>query len=134
MSDAGAVDAPSAPGLVRLVLAVSASYSFYGGGCADRQLRPEPLLPLDVDVVALHFGSYSMVVEPVASTHRLLIEQACAQRELSYDPNLRLNVEPDLARWADTVPWMARRVQLITVIADERQILLPGGYLESVDS
>lgn len=132
LSYAAAVDAPTTLGLVGLDATGSASYAFYGDACADRQLTPAHLVPLGADISALHFGSYSMVVEPVASTHRLLIEQVGSARVLSYDPNLRLNVEPDLSRWADTVDWMARHVQLIKVSAEDLEILRPGESFKSV--
>ena len=53
-----------------------------------------------------------MVVEPVGSTQRRLAERELGSHVIACDPNLRLNVEPDLARWTDTVDWMAQRVHL----------------------
>jgi len=120
------VDAPTTLGLVGLDASGSASYAFYGQGCADRLLRAEHLPVLDEPIRALHFGSYSMVVEPVASTHRLLVERECRSRVISYDPNLRLNVEPDLARWTDAVAWMAGRAHLIKVSEEDLDLLHPG--------
>lgn len=132
LSHATMVDAPTTLGLVGLDASGSASYAFYGHGCADRMLRAEYLPVLDEDIKALHFGSYSMVVEPVASTHRLLVEREHSSRVIAYDPNLRLNVEPDLARWTDTVDWMARRVHLLKISSEDLELLRPGVHIRQV--
>lgn len=126
------LDAPTTLGLVGLNASGSASYAFYGHGCADRLLRAEHLPVLGGDVKAVHLGSYTMVVEPVASAHRLLVEREHASRVIAYDPNLRLNVEPDLARWTDTVAWMARRVHLLKVSAEDLELLRPGVAVRQV--
>lgn len=132
LSSAVSVDAPTTLGLVGLDASGSASYSFYGQGCADRLLQADHLPVLDADVQALHFGSYSMVVEPVASTQRLLVERECKRRVISYDPNLRLNVEPDLARWTDTVAWMSGRVHVLKVSSEDLELLRPGEHHQTV--
>jgi fructokinase len=132
LSLAVTVDAPTTLALVGLDAAGSPSYAFYGEGGADRQLLPAHLPALNETVAALHFGSYSMVVEPVASSQRRLVEQACATHVISYDPNLRLNVEPELARWVETVQWMAQRAQLIKVSAEDLEALRPGVPFEAV--
>ena len=126
LSCAVTVDAPTTLGLVGLDASGAASYAFYGQGCADRLLRAEHLPVLGDEIRALHFGSYSMVVEPVASTHRLLVERERKTRIVSYDPNLRLNVEPDLARWIDAVTWMACRAHVLKVSSEDLELLRPG--------
>jgi fructokinase len=126
------LDAPTTLGLVGLDASGSASYAFYGHGGADRLLRAEHLPTLGPDVGALHFGSYTMVVEPVASAHRLLVEREHASRVIAYDPNLRLNVEPNLARWHDTVTWMAQRVHLLKVSSEDLELLHPGVPIRQV--
>lgn len=126
------VDAPTTLGLVGLDASGSASYAFYGQGCADRLLLAEHLPVLGSDIQALHFGSYSMVVEPVASTQRLLVERECKRRVISYDPNLRLNVEPDMARWTETVNWMCSRAHVLKVSSEDLELLRPGEHHRTV--
>jgi fructokinase len=48
---------------------------------------------------ALHVGSYDSVVESTASTLRALVEREHGRALVSHDPDIRLNVEPNLARW-----------------------------------
>ena len=132
LSHVATVDAPTTLGLVGLDASGAASYAFYGHGCADRMLRAEHLPDLGDDVRALHFGSYSMVVEPVASTQRRLVEREHGSRVISYDPNLRLNVEPDLERWTSTVNWMARHAHLLKVSSEDLELLRPGVDVRAV--
>ena len=53
------------------------------------------------------FGSYAMVVEPTGNTQRALVERERGRSLITYDPNVRLNVEPQLEVWRGTVHWMA---------------------------
>ena len=119
------VDAPTTLGLVGLDARGGASYAFYGHKAADRQLLPDNLPKIDPHVQAIHFGSYSMVVEPVASAHRRLIERERGACVITYDPNVRLNVEPCLERWTETVDWMASRAHLIKVSSEDLELLYP---------
>jgi fructokinase len=75
---------------------------------------------------AVQVGSYAMVVEPVASTQRALIERELGRSVIAYDPNIRLNVEPDLGRWRAALEWMVPRTQLLKVSDEDLGILYPG--------
>jgi fructokinase len=120
------IDAPTTLGLVGLDARGVPSYAFYGEGAADRQLTMAALDTLPEAARAIHVGSYAMVVEPVASTQRALVEREHGRRLVSYDPNVRLNVEPDLARWRDTLAWMLPRTDLLKVSEEDLGLLFPG--------
>ena len=77
-------------------------------------------------VKAIHFGSYATVVEPVAGTQRALIEREHKRSLISYDPNIRLNVEPDLGRWHALLDWMLPRTHLLKVSDEDLGLLFPG--------
>ena len=119
------VDAPATLGLVGLDARGVPSYAFYGEGAADRQL---PLSALDrvPAAEAYHFGSYAMVVEPVAATQRALVERECRRSTIAYDPNIRLTVEPDLQRWHETLQWMLPRTHILKVSDEDLGLLYPG--------
>jgi fructokinase len=119
------VDAPTTLGLVGLDARGVPSYAFYGHGAADRQL-PLAALNLVPSAEAYQFGSYAMVVEPVATAQRALVERECARSVIAYDPNIRLNVEPDLQRWRDTLQWMLPRTTLLKVSDEDLGLLYPG--------
>jgi fructokinase len=78
------------------------------------------------------FGSYAMVVEPVGSTQRALVEREHGRSLIAYDPNVRLNVQPDLVVWRDTVAWMARRTHLLKVSDEDLGMLYPGQAPEAL--
>jgi fructokinase len=123
--------APTTLGLVALDAAGVADYAFYGDGAADRLLSPEAIACVPPPL-ALHVGSYAMVVEPTANTLRALVEREHVRSVVAYDPNVRVNVEPDLQRWRDTVQWMAARCSLLKVSAEDLQRLYPGEPVEGL--
>ena len=120
------IDAPTTLGLVGLDAQGVPSYAFYGQGCADRLLPLSALDTVPEGVQAVHFGSYAMVVEPVAATQRALVERVQGRALGAYDPNIRLNVEPDVARWRDTLAWMLPRTQLLKISDEDLDRLFPG--------
>lgn len=78
----------------------SAQYAFYIDNTADVSLTEAELpsaLPESIEVV--HFGSYSTAVDPVSSSLIKLARREKSKRFISYDPNLRLSIEPDLDKW-----------------------------------
>ncbi|MEQ1807398.1 MAG: carbohydrate kinase [Burkholderiaceae bacterium] len=119
------LDAPTTLGLVGLDPRGVPSYAFYGAGAADR-LLPLSALAKVPPAMAYHFGSYAMVVEPVAATQRALVERESTRSVIAYDPNVRPNVEPDLARWRETLAWMLSRTHLLKVSDEDLSLLFPG--------
>lgn len=120
------VDAPTTLGLVELDPRGVPTYAFYGERGADRQLPAAALEHLPAAMRALHFGSYTMVVEPAASTLRALVEREHGKRLIAYDPNIRLNVEPDVDRWRATLRWMLPRTDLLKISEEDLALLYPG--------
>ena len=102
------------------------SYAFYGEGCADRLLTPAHLAAIPAEARAFHFGSYAMVVKPTADAQRALVEREQGRSFIAYDPNIRLNVEPDLGVWRDALDWMLPRCQLLKVSDEDLGLLYPG--------
>ena len=65
-------------------------YVFEIDGTADRFLVAEDLpetLPTGID--AVHFGSYSMALDPTGKTLTVLMEREHRQRVITFDPNVR---------------------------------------------
>jgi fructokinase len=122
---AARVDAPTTISLVDLDARGVPAYAFYGEGAADRSL-PKAALQAVPTAAAYHFGSYAMVVEPVAAVQRALVEREHRRALIAYDPNIRLNVVPDLARWHDTLAWMLPRTHVLKVSDEDLGLLFPG--------
>ena len=124
------VDAPTTLSLVGLDAQGVPSYSFYGEGAADRQLGLDALAALPAGVRAIHLGSYATVVAPIAATLRVLVERERSRALICYDPNIRLNVEPELARWREMLQWMLPRTHLLKISEEDLSLLLPGMALQ----
>ncbi len=124
------VNAPTTLSLVGLDARGVPSYAFYGHGGADRQLRVEHLAAIPPEANCFHFGSYAMVVQPVGATQRALVEREHRRSVISYDPNIRANVEPDLAVWRATLQWMLPRTHLLKVSDEDLALLYPDRSIE----
>ena len=120
------IDAPTTLSLVGVDAAGVPSYAFYGHGAADRLLQPSHLDAVPASARAFHFGSFAMVVQPVGATQRLLVEREHRRSVISYDPNIRTNVEPDLDVWRATLQWMLPRTHLLKVSDEDLDLLFPG--------
>ena len=129
------LEAPTTLSLIGLDANGVPSYAFYGEGCADRLVRAEDLKRVPAELALVNLGSYATVVEPVASTQRALVERERARGAsgalIAYDPNIRLNVEPDLARWRDQLDWMLPRTDLLKVSDEDLGLLLPGVEIDA---
>ncbi|WP_422368483.1 carbohydrate kinase family protein [Pelagibius sp.] len=116
---------PTTLALVGLDPAGVPHYSFYGHEAADRVLNLVDLPNLAEDITGLHFGSYSLVVEPTGSTFLTLAQQQSGQRLISLDPNVRLNVEPDALCWRERVEAFAETADLVKVSDEDLETLFP---------
>jgi fructokinase len=125
------IDAPTTLSLVGLNVQGVPSYAFYGHGAADRLVRPEHLTAIPAAAKAFHFGSYSMVVQPVGATLRALVEREHRCSVISYDPNIRTNVEPDLDIWRTALQWMQPRTHLLKISDEDLALLYPGRSVEA---
>ncbi len=126
------LDAPTTLSLVGLDARGVPSYAFYGTGCADRLMPLSALDSVPAAVRAFQFGSYAMVVEPVAATQRALVEREHGRSLIAYDPNIRLNVEPDLQVWRQALAWMLPRTHLLKVSDEDLGLLFPGACVDTL--
>jgi fructokinase len=125
-------DAPTTLSLIGLDAQGVPSYSFYGEGCADRLLTTDALDALPDGVRAINFGSYATVTGTTSVTQRALAEREHRRTLIAYDPNIRLNVEPDLAAWREQMQWMLPRTHLFKVSEEDLQLVYPGRPLQAV--
>ncbi|WP_028237855.1 carbohydrate kinase family protein [Stutzerimonas azotifigens] len=125
-------DAPTTLATVGVGADGSPVYGFRGDGCADRLPRLKHLPALDDAIRAIHLGSYSLVVPPVADTLLALVEREQGRRLISLDPNVRLNVEPDAGVWRGRVEALARYAHLIKVSDEDLRALYPHSPAEAI--
>jgi fructokinase len=118
-------DAPTTLAMVAVGANGSPHYSFRGEGCADRQLSANHLPVLGPEVRGLHFGSFSLVVQPVADTLLALAQRESGQRLISLDPNVRLNPQPDIELWRSRIATLVKYADLIKVSDEDLSLLYP---------
>ncbi len=102
------------------------AYTFYGAEAADRCLTSADLPLFPRKVIGLHFGSYSIVAQPVADAFAKLAEREAGLRLISLDPNVRPTVEPDMKVWRRRVGALAEVATVIKASAEDLELLWPG--------
>ncbi len=125
-------DAPSTLSVISLDASGVPRYAFHGNGAADRQLTPENLPALPAATRVLQFGSYALAVEPIGATLRALAARERSRLLVTYDPNVRLNVDPDIAHWQQVVEEMVSVAHLVKVSDEDLGLLYPGETPEQV--
>ncbi|MCQ0988966.1 carbohydrate kinase family protein [Jiella marina] len=111
----------------------SAAYAFYIEGTADRSIEPDEVpnsFPEELE--AVHLASYSTVTEPTASALVRLVKQEAPRRFISYDPNVRASIEPDLDVWRAKVDEIVPLASLVKASEEDLAQLYPGRAAESV--
>ena len=109
-------------------------YSFYGHDAADCSVGETDLPELPRSVAAMHFGSYSLVVEPTGTSLLQLARHNHEGRLISFDPNPRLNVEPDVGRWRRRVEAFSEIADLIKASDEDLEALFPGDDIDGAIS
>jgi fructokinase len=98
----------------------SASYVF------DLTWNPEAL-PDPTGFEAVHVGSLGTLIEPGADLLRQLVTSADALGvPVSFDPNIRLTVEPDAGRWQQVFAAIAPHASIIKMSDEDAATLFPG--------
>jgi len=108
--------------LVGLDSSGSPSYSFYGIGSADCGVKFKHIPTIGDEIKGLHFGSYSTVVRPVARAFTRLARKQ-NKKFISYDPNIRLTIEPDLDVWRSGVKGFAKCADIIKISREDYDLL-----------
>ena len=112
----------------------SPQYSFYIEGTADRSIAVDDVpANLPGAIEAIHIGgSYSTVTEPTASALAKLVRQERDRRFISYDPNIRASVVPDLDVWRAKVAELAPLAAMVKASEEDLLLLYPDRPIESV--
>jgi fructokinase len=103
----------------------SAAYVFYTDNTADVSIEseelPEALAP---EIRVVHFGSYSTAVSPTSESLMALAARESESRLISYDPNLRPTIEPDVDKWRDVFHGFAKSAAVIKASDEDIATLL----------
>jgi fructokinase len=112
------------------------AYAFHGQAAADRLGLPLALQRPLAGCRALQLGSYTLVVEPAAQALRTLVERERKREHdrclIACDPNVRLTVEPDVARWRAALDWMLGQADLLKISDEDLALLYPGADAQAL--
>ncbi len=117
--------------LVNLGDSGTPEYSFYGEGSADCGVQTSDLPAIAEEVKGIHFGSYSLVVQPVADAFSLLLADN-KESFISLDPNVRPTIEADMDIWRDRIQQYSSHAELLKVSTEDLGYLYPGIPSENV--
>lgn len=106
------------------------AYVFYGAGSADTNIEERDLPDLPDTITGLHFGSYSSVVEPASASFRKLCERN-GDKFISFDPNVRLNVEKDIGVWQNRLQDFAGVSDLVKLSREDLNLIFPDTPVET---
>lgn len=120
------IDRPTAISLVDLNDDGAPAYAFYGDHPAYAAITSAELPQLGGEIRAVHIGSIATVLEPGATALTTLAERESATRLVSYDPNVRTTIEPDLDVWRRRLTQISRFAHLVKVSADDLEMIYPG--------
>lgn len=119
--------------MVELDKTGSASYAFYTGGTADRSLEQSELpAQLPAAIRAIHIGSYTTATEPTASSLVALVKRERDRRFISYDPNIRPSIEPDLDLWRARIASLTGTAHLLKLSSEDAELLFPKQSLDNL--
>ncbi len=107
-------------------------FSFYCDNTADRLLMPEDLPSTLPSGAALHFGSFSLILEPGASTLELLMRREARRRLISLDPNVRPFLIPSRDAYIERLMGWLEQADLVKVSQADLEWLYPGENLETI--
>jgi fructokinase len=107
------------------------AYAFYGAGAADRSLTEADLPALGDEITGLHFGSYSIAAEPIATTLAALAERE-RHRFISLDPNIRPTVVPSPDIWRQRIEELLPVADLVKISTEDLEIVYPGATAETI--
>lgn len=120
--------------IVSLSPAGTPRYDFYIEGTADRSVEVgEVPASFPEALRAIHIaGSYSSVCEPTASALARLAAQEHGRRFLSYDPNIRASVQPDLDIWRSRIGATVPLASMVKASDEDLAQAFPGRSPEAV--
>ncbi|MEQ8967360.1 MAG: carbohydrate kinase [Azospirillaceae bacterium] len=120
-------DQPTTLAFVSLAEGEEPQYAFFAENSADRNLAPGDIAAdLGDDVTCLHFGSFSLAIEPSGSTLGGLMASEHGRRVIALDPNIRPTLIPDKAAFTRRLEGWLPLVDIVKVSRADLDWLYPG--------
>jgi len=120
-------DQPTTLAFVSLAAGEEPQYAFFAENSADRNLAPGDIAAdLGDDVACLHFGSFSLAIEPSGSTLGGLMAREHGRRVIALDPNIRPTLIPDKAAFTRRLEGWLPLADIVKVSRADLDWLYPG--------
>jgi fructokinase len=133
LSFAVAAREPSTVALLELAADGSAQYRFGVDGTADFQWTAAELTAIPDTTRAVHFGSLAAWLEPSATAiARRVAELRRHGALVSYDPNVRPNLQPDRDAAREQVERAVRHAHIVKTSAEDLAWVRPGASVADV--
>lgn len=105
----------------------NANYVFYTDGTAGSALEPGDIpAPLPPEVRGLHFGSISLLLEPICFALEKLLAQKTSHTLVSIDPNIRAFLVRDRAGYLKRLNQFLAQADLIRMSEEDLAWMHPG--------
>ncbi|MCF6326726.1 MAG: carbohydrate kinase [Devosiaceae bacterium] len=102
-----------------------AQYAFVDEGSAGRMIVPEQFADLPKTVTAMHFGSFSLINDPGASTYEKLAKNNSENLVISIDPNIRPTLVKDRASYLQRLERMIALADIIKISDEDLRWIYP---------
>lgn len=108
-------------------------FAFYGSDTAEQSLTPADVPDtFPDDVIALHFGSYSLMLGSSATTYERMMRRECGSRVISLDPNVRPALFPDRTAYRRRIEGLLPFATLVKASEDDLAWLYPGEQVADI--
>jgi fructokinase len=126
---------PSTLAFVSLNAGSEAQYAFWAENSADRNVTSMDLPAVfDDSVQAFHFGSFSLMLEPIATTLEILRDRERGSRVICLDPNVRTALIGDADAYRTRLEAWLRLADIVKVSRQDLDWLCPDAPVEGVAS
>ena len=122
------VTRPTTIALAELDETGAATYQFYAEGTSAPAVdEAAAVAALKLAPTALHVGTLGLVLEPLATATKTLVDGVDDDVLVFLDPNCRPAATRDRATYLETIAHCARRADVIKVSDEDLAFLVPGG-------
>ena len=108
-------------------------FAFYAMGAVDRSMTTDDLpVQFGDDVIAMHFGSISLVLEPGATALEALMKRESRRRVLTLDPNVRPAVVSNAEIYRQKFSKWVALVDILRLSQVDMEYLYPDKSIEEL--
>ncbi len=108
-------------------------FAFYANGAVDRSITTDDLpLQFGNGVIAMHFGSISLVLEPGATALEELMKRESRRRVLTLDPNVRPDVISNIKKYRQRFSEWVSLVDILRLSKVDLEYLYPDKSIEEL--